>query len=61
MLMCYVLLSVRTSSGASIGRGNDAVVAAIEDRLAEFTKAPVSHGEPLHVLRSVDMTCPDRS
>eukprot|EP00775_Hariotina_reticulata_P003103 gene3103-biopygen4754 len=43
--------NVRTSAGASLRRGHDATVAAIEHRIAQYTKAPVSHGEGLHVLR----------
>jgi prolyl 4-hydroxylase len=41
---------VRTSSGMFLTRGQDATVAAIEDRIARFTSIPVEHGEGLQVL-----------
>lgn len=43
--------SVRTSSDVSIRRGYDAIVAAIEQRIASWTGAPVDHGERMVVLR----------
>eukprot|EP00877_Chromochloris_zofingiensis_P004451 jgi/Chrzof1/14006/Cz08g20270.t1 len=45
---------IRTSYGSSIGRGQDAVIAAIETRMAEWTRLPPSHGEPIQVLRYQD-------
>jgi prolyl 4-hydroxylase len=40
---------VRTSSGNFLKREQDEVVAAVERRLAEWTKLPLENGEPLHV------------
>lgn len=41
----------RTSSGASFERGEFAVLAVIEERIAELLAWPVAHGEGLQVLR----------
>ncbi len=41
---------MRTSSGAWIHRGQDAVVAGIEARIADWTGAPVENGEAMHLL-----------
>lgn len=34
-----------------VRRGHDAVVAGIEARIAEWTRLPPDHGEPIQVLR----------
>jgi prolyl 4-hydroxylase len=43
--------NVRTSSGMFLERGQDAIVADIERRIARWTLIPVNHGEGLQVLR----------
>ncbi|KAF8069685.1 P4H3 [Scenedesmus sp. PABB004] len=45
---------IRTSYGASIMRGQDTVIASIEARIAEWTRLPADHGEPIQVLRYRD-------
>lgn len=47
----HMLDSIRTSYGGAIMRGQDAVVASIEARIAEWTRLPADHGEPIQVLR----------
>lgn len=42
---------IRTSSGMFLKRGQDAVIAAIEKRIAAFSMVPADHGEGLQVLR----------
>lgn len=42
---------VRTSNGMFLRRGQDAVVSAVEDRIARWTLMPEGHGEGLQVLR----------
>lgn len=41
---------VRTSSGTFLRRGQDEVIRKIEQRIADFTFIPVSHGEGIQVL-----------
>ncbi|KAL3678116.1 hypothetical protein R1sor_021072 [Riccia sorocarpa] len=41
---------VRTSSGTFLNRGQDPVIARIEQKIADFTFIPVDHGEGLQVL-----------
>eukprot|EP00270_Netrium_digitus_P019404 TRINITY_DN7645_c0_g1_i1.p1 TRINITY_DN7645_c0_g1~~TRINITY_DN7645_c0_g1_i1.p1 ORF type:complete len:307 (+),score=79.78 TRINITY_DN7645_c0_g1_i1:269-1189(+) len=41
---------VRTSSGTFLLRGEDEVVRAIEERIADYTFIPVEHGENIQVL-----------
>lgn len=41
----------RTSAGASLARAQTPLVAAVEARIAALTDWPVSHAEPLQVLR----------
>jgi prolyl 4-hydroxylase len=43
--------AVRTSAGAYFERGENALVARIEQRIAALTGLPVEHGEPLQMLR----------
>ncbi|EFJ51369.1 hypothetical protein VOLCADRAFT_120451 [Volvox carteri f. nagariensis] len=45
---------IRTSYGAAFGRGEDPVIAEIEERIAEWTHLPPEHGEPMQILRYVD-------
>ncbi|KAG2449396.1 hypothetical protein HYH02_005546 [Chlamydomonas schloesseri] len=45
---------IRTSYGAAFGRGEDPVIAEIEERIAEWTHVPPDHGEPMQILRYVD-------
>jgi len=45
---------IRTSYGGAITRGQDATVAAIEQRIAEWTRLPPDYGEPIQVLRYMD-------
>lgn len=45
---------IRTSYGATFGRAEDLVIAALEERIAEWTHIPPEHGEPLQVLRYMD-------
>lgn len=42
---------IRTSYSASLSWGEDPVVEAIENRIAEWTHLPKSYGEPIEVLR----------
>lgn len=42
---------IRTSSGTFLQRGQDDIVAAVEQRIAEWTLLPVEYGEGLQVLR----------
>ncbi|KAG2487816.1 hypothetical protein HYH03_013660 [Edaphochlamys debaryana] len=42
---------IRTSFGAAFGRGEDPVIAAIEERIAEWTHLPPEYGEPIQILR----------
>eukprot|EP00775_Hariotina_reticulata_P009877 gene9877-10035_t len=42
---------IRTSYGAAITRGQTPVIAAVEARIAEWTRLPADHGEPIQVLR----------
>jgi prolyl 4-hydroxylase len=46
-----LISDIRTSSGAFVGRGQDAVVAGIEKRIAEWSMIPEDHGEAIQVLR----------
>jgi len=46
-----VLSDIRTSDGMFFTRAEDAVIEAIERRLAEWTLTPVHNGEGLQVLR----------
>lgn len=46
-----VIDPVRTSYSASLGFHETPVVQQIEDRIAAWTHLPLSHGEPLEVLR----------
>lgn len=46
--------SIRTSYGSSFGRGEDPVIAEVEERIAEWTHLPPENGEPMQVLRYVD-------
>ena len=41
---------IRTSAGMFFRRGQDAVIKAIEDRIAAFSMVPADHGEGLQVL-----------
>jgi prolyl 4-hydroxylase len=41
---------VRTSAGTFFERGENAVVARLEQRIAALTGLPVEHGEPLQIL-----------
>ncbi|GIL89928.1 hypothetical protein Vretimale_17939 [Volvox reticuliferus] len=45
---------IRTSYGAAFGRGEDPIIAEIEERIAEWTHLPPEHGEPMQILRYVD-------
>ncbi|PNW77989.1 hypothetical protein CHLRE_10g459900v5 [Chlamydomonas reinhardtii] len=45
---------IRTSYGAAFGRGEDPVIAAVEERIAEWTHLPPEYGEPMQILRYVD-------
>ncbi|PNW76919.1 hypothetical protein CHLRE_11g481200v5 [Chlamydomonas reinhardtii] len=45
---------IRTSFGAAFGRGEDPVIAEIEERVAEWTHLPPEHQEPMQILRYVD-------
>ncbi|KAF6253134.1 hypothetical protein COO60DRAFT_1643423 [Scenedesmus sp. NREL 46B-D3] len=47
----HTMDSIRTSYGAPLRRGQDSVVAAVEARIAEWTRLPADHGEPIQVLR----------
>uniref|UniRef100_A0A383WBS8 Fe2OG dioxygenase domain-containing protein n=1 Tax=Tetradesmus obliquus TaxID=3088 RepID=A0A383WBS8_TETOB len=47
----HTLDNIRTSYGAPLHRGQDPVIAAIEARIAEWTRLPADHGEPIQVLR----------
>lgn len=40
----------RTSSGTHFERGENALVARIEQRIAELVDRPVEHGEPIQIL-----------
>ncbi len=42
---------IRTSSGAFIGRGHDAVTRSLEARIAAWSQVPETHGEAFQVLR----------
>eukprot|EP00879_Flechtneria_rotunda_P020970 GHRR01022081.1.p1 GENE.GHRR01022081.1~~GHRR01022081.1.p1 ORF type:complete len:266 (+),score=34.09 GHRR01022081.1:206-1003(+) len=42
---------IRTSHGAAIMRGQTPIIASVEARIAEWTKLPPDHGEPIQVLR----------
>lgn len=42
---------IRTSTGAALSRGQDATVAEIERRAAEWTRLPADHAEAIQVLR----------
>lgn len=46
-----VLLQIRTSYGMFIRRYQDALIAAVEERVSEWTNMPVSHQEDMQVLR----------
>lgn len=46
--------SVRTSTGTFLTRGQDAVVNAIEHRIASVTMIPRNHGEGMQLLRYVN-------
>lgn len=46
-----VLSEIRTSSGMFINKGQDEVIKAIEERIADWTFLPVENGEALQVLR----------
>jgi prolyl 4-hydroxylase len=46
-----LISDIRTSSGAFVGRGQDAVVARIEARIAAWSQIPEDHGEAIQVLR----------
>ncbi|WIA37133.1 hypothetical protein OEZ86_014096 [Tetradesmus obliquus] len=48
------LHSIRTSSGAFLERGQDAVVRDIEQRIALWSMMPVDNGESMHVMRYND-------
>eukprot|EP00193_Tetraselmis_chui_P006702 CAMPEP_0177754512 /NCGR_PEP_ID=MMETSP0491_2-20121128/2050_1 /TAXON_ID=63592 /ORGANISM="Tetraselmis chuii, Strain PLY429" /LENGTH=352 /DNA_ID=CAMNT_0019269903 /DNA_START=203 /DNA_END=1261 /DNA_ORIENTATION=- len=43
--------NIRTSSGMFLRRGQDDIISAVEQRIAEWTLLPVEHGEGLQVLR----------
>lgn len=43
--------AIRTSSGAAFKRGEDEVIAAVEERIARWSLLPVSHQESLQVLQ----------
>eukprot|EP00195_Chlamydomonas_chlamydogama_P016075 CAMPEP_0202891768 /NCGR_PEP_ID=MMETSP1392-20130828/1746_1 /ASSEMBLY_ACC=CAM_ASM_000868 /TAXON_ID=225041 /ORGANISM="Chlamydomonas chlamydogama, Strain SAG 11-48b" /LENGTH=285 /DNA_ID=CAMNT_0049575621 /DNA_START=353 /DNA_END=1210 /DNA_ORIENTATION=+ len=45
---------IRTSYGAAFGRGEDPIIATIEEKIAEWTHIPPEHGEPIQVLKYVD-------
>jgi prolyl 4-hydroxylase len=42
--------AVRTSAGTFFERGENAIVARLEERISALTGLPVDHGEPLQVL-----------
>ncbi len=42
--------AVRTSAGTHFERGENAIVARIEQRISALTGIPVEHGEPLQIL-----------
>ena len=42
---------IRTSSGTFLGRHQDSVVKSVEERLAEWSQVPETHGEGLQILR----------
>jgi len=43
--------NIRTSSGTFLGRGSDAVVTTIEEKIAEASHIPVENGEGVQILR----------
>jgi len=45
---------IRTSYGAAFGRGEDDVIAGIEEKIAEWSHLPAENGEPMQILRYVD-------
>ncbi|KAG1660221.1 hypothetical protein FOA52_005090 [Chlamydomonas sp. UWO 241] len=45
---------IRTSFGAAFGRGEDSVIAGVEEKIAEWTHLPADLGEPMQILRYVD-------
>lgn len=44
--------SIRTSYGGVIQRAADAIIASIEERIAEWTHLPADHGESFQVRRA---------
>ncbi len=46
---------VRTSSGAFLTRDSDPIIAALEQRIADWTHVPIEHGEGFH---GTTLCCP---
>lgn len=47
----FVVDKVRTSSGYFLRRQQDDIIKRLEERIAEWTRLPITNGEPFHILR----------